>query len=191
MNWIANILSDVVLLGAFGFMGKLWMDKRLSYSLNKELETFKSNLSKDISRDISKYSIQQQWINDKRMELFAQLYELMIEADFELKALLLNIKTGSDVEKRATTFSEKYLEINTLIHKNELFLEEEIVKEIRNAYMPFQDIATSIIAYGDIAVVPSSLPEDMMEIIKIGDIPRKDLIKRFRELSGISINEKI
>ena len=125
------------------------------------------------------------------MELFAQLYELMIEADFELKALLLNIKTGSDVEKRATTFSEKYLEINTLIHKNELFLEEEIVKEIRNAYMPFQDIATSIIAYGDIAVVPSSLPEDMMEIIKIGDIPRKDLIKRFRELSGISINEKI
>ena len=60
MNWIANILSDVVLLGAFGFMGKLWMDKRLSYSLNKELETFKSNLSKDISRDISKYSIQQQ-----------------------------------------------------------------------------------------------------------------------------------
>ena len=85
---IATILANGASVAVVSFLLKLWIEKRLSYSLDLELEKFKSELAKEVARD----SIQQRWVNDKRMELLYQLYELMVEMDFELKALYLNIK---------------------------------------------------------------------------------------------------
>ena len=62
---IATILANGTSVAVVSFLLKLWIDKRLSYSLDLELEKFKSELAKEVARD----SIQQKWVNDKRMEL--------------------------------------------------------------------------------------------------------------------------
>lgn len=51
------------------------------------------------------------------MELLNALYEHMIDADFELKALLMNIKVKNKelINERASKFCGKYLEINSCI----------------------------------------------------------------------------
>ena len=101
------MLTSGTSVAVLSFLLKLWIEKRLSYSLDLKLEKFKSELAKEVARD----SIQQRWINDKRMELLHQLYELMMEMDFELKSLYLNIKVQSQelTKARAEKFAPSTL----------------------------------------------------------------------------------
>ena len=50
MNGAEIIISNTLLLGALGFLLKLWIDKRLSLSLNEKLEKFKSELAKEVAK---------------------------------------------------------------------------------------------------------------------------------------------
>ncbi len=70
MEIIAIVLSNVAAVGVVGYLLRLWIEKRLSHSLDLELSKFRADLAKEVARD----SIQQTWNTNKRMELFAQLY---------------------------------------------------------------------------------------------------------------------
>lgn len=178
------IVTNAIAVAVVGFLLKLWVDKRLSQSLEKELEKFKLPLAKEVSL----YSIQNEWNHTKKMELLGNLYEKMVEADLELKALLLNIKVKKKdlIENRAYKFCEKYLELNSLLHKNELFLEQSLVDEVRKTYEPYFEVAKDSLEEDfDYEGFGEGLPEHMDEVIEVGDTPRKRVVEKFRKSAGI------
>ena len=185
MSIEAILATNTIAVGIVGYLLKLWVDKRLSLSLREELEKFKTDLAKDVSL----YTIQNTWNHNKKMELLSKLYEHMTDADFELKALLMNIKIKNKelIDERAYKFCEKYLELNSCLHKNELFLEQSLVDEVRNTYKPYFEIAEEAMEKGfDYEGFGDGLPNNMDEIFKVGDVPRKRVVKRFRETAGIN-----
>jgi len=183
---IATILANGTSVAVVSFLLKLWIDKRLSYSLDLELEKFKSELAKEVARD----SIQQKWVNDKRMELLYQLYELMVEMDFELKALHLNIKVQSEefTKFRAEKFCTKYTELNSALHRNEIFLVSDFIDEIRMIYRPYFKIGMECLKGDEEAahMLRAHLPDSVGEITALADEPRRKLIQSFRRAAGIS-----
>ncbi len=186
MDFGAVLAANGLSIAIVGFLLKLWVDKRLSYSLNKELEKFKAELSKDISLSTLKNT----WNHNKKVELLCQLNEYMLDADFELKAFLVNIKLKKKdlIYSRANKFMEKYLELNSCIHKNELFLERSLIDEVRDTYNPFFDLALMAVDEVSDSVIQElekNLPNGMNEIFYIGGKPRSSLVKRFKAEIGI------
>jgi len=49
MTPLEIILSNTVILGTLGFLLKVWIEKRLSYDLNIQLEKFRAELAKNIT----------------------------------------------------------------------------------------------------------------------------------------------
>ena len=185
MNIEAIIATNVIAVGIVGFLLKLWVEKRLVHSLNEELVKFKSELAKDVSL----YSIQNTWNHTKKMELLSALYEHMIDADFELKAFLMNIKVNNKelIDERASKFCGKYLELNSCLHKNELFLEQSLVDSVRDTYNPYFEIAMEAMDKNfDYESFGEGLPDNFMELSEVGDVPRKRVVKQFREAAGIN-----
>jgi hypothetical protein len=185
MTPLETILSNTVILGALGFLLKVWIEKRLSYDLNIQLEKFRAELAKSIAKN----SIQENWNHSKRMEIFADLYSHMVDADFEIKTFLMNLKVENQdgIEERSRKLCEKYLEMNALIHKNELFLEDEVITAIHNAYSPFFEYAQHYVDSANKEEVSHiELPNDMDSIMKIGEYPRKMVLKVFKKLSGLN-----
>lgn len=176
------VATNTIAVGVVGYLFKLWFDKRLQTSLDKELEKFRS----DIQKDIARYSIQQEWNNSKRMELFSELYNVIVDADFELKAFLLNIKCESEEHSqvRARNFCEKYTEVNALLHKNELFIDTEVVTELRSCYKPYFDEALKWLGGEPISsALRDNIPETIEDITKVADEPRQKAVKIFKKLS--------
>jgi len=185
MNIEAIIASNVLTVGIVAFLMKLWVKKHLTHSLSKQLSNFKSELAKEVSL----HTIQNTWNHTKKMELLGTLYEHMIDADFELKALLMNIKVKNKefIDERASKFCEKYIELNSCLHKNELFLEQSLVDSIRDIYKPYFDIAMEAMDRDfDYKSFGEGLPDSYQELTEIGDVPRKRVVKQFREAAGIS-----
>ena len=181
---LATSTTNTIAIAVLGFLLKLWIDKRLTKSLEKELESFKVPLAKEVSL----YSIQSGWNHTKKMELLSELYEKMVEADLELKALLMNIKVGkkTHIDDRAGKFCEKYLELNSLLHKNELFLAQPLVDEVREIYKPYFEAATDAMEDDfDFKGFGEGLPELLGEVIDVADSPRKRVIEIFRKSAGI------
>ena len=187
MEQLAIIIgSNVLAVSIVSYLLKLWVEKRLSHELNVELEKFKAELAKDIAHD----SIKRQWTHDKQMNLISSLYLQMVDAELEIKALLMNLKIGKSelIKNRSVKFCEKYLEINSTIHKNELFLDKEVVSEIRATYQPLFDFAESYIESGTVPPeVQEQLPQTMHEIFALGDKPRTKMIEIFRKLAGVDV----
>lgn len=184
MSIEAILATNAVAVGVVGFLLKLWVDKRLSHSLEKELEKFKLPLAKEVSL----YAIQNEWNHTKKMELLGKLYEKMVEADFELKAFLMNIKVGKKelIDDRAYKFCEKYLELNALLHKNELFIEQSLVDEVRKIYEPYFEAAKDSMEEDfDFQGFGEGLPEHMDDLLAVGDTPRKRVVEKFRKSAGI------
>lgn len=186
MDIVAILATNAIAVGVVGYLLKLWVDKRLAHALGIELERFKAELAKEVAR----HSIQTTWNHNKKMELFGLLYEHMIDADFQLKALLMNIKVGDreSIRQRAIQFSEKYLELNSCLHKNELFLEQSLVDQVRAVYQPYFEVAqTALGSEADIEQFRSKLPNKMEEIFSIGDSPRKKIVEQFRKYAGLDV----
>lgn len=184
MDISSLLVTNALAVAVVGFLLKIWVDKRLSKSLEKELEKFKLTLAKEISL----YSIQNKWNHSKKMELLGKLYERMVEADFELKAFLMNIKVKNKklIDDRAYKFCEKYLELNALLHKNELFLEQSLIDDVRKIYEPYFEVAKeSMDEDFDYEGFGDGLPELLDEVIEVGDSPRKRIVERFRKSAGI------
>ena len=184
MDIKALLATNAIAVGIVGYLLKLWIDKRLTQSLGKELAKFKVGLAKEISL----HSIQNTWNHSKKMELLGQLYEHMVEADLELKFFLMNIKTKNKklIADRAYKFCEKYLELNSQLHRNELFLEQSLVDDVRAIYSPYYEIAEEAIEEDfDYEGFGDGLPHLMEEVIEVGDSPRKRIVKKFRESAGI------
>jgi hypothetical protein len=180
-----NFVTNAAAVAVVGYLLQLWVSSRLEHSLSQELEKFKAELTKEVTR----HSVQTTWNHAKRMELFTKLYEQMIDVDFELKALLMNLKVGNAdlVRDRAVKFSEKYLELNACLHKNELFLEESVVQSVRAAYEPYFDLARMVmVEHAELAKFRSHLPDGMEEIFAVGDGPRKQTVALFRKYAGLS-----
>lgn len=181
----AILLGNAVAVGVLGYLLKIWIERRLSLSLDRKLESFKAELAKDIARD----AIQQKWVNDKRMELLGQLNEVMLDMDFEIKALFFNIKVQSKefTKDRASKVCERYTALNSVLYKSEIFLDSSVVDEVRSTYRPYFDL--SMMCLKDEAAVTeqllSELPDSLEEIAALVDQPRQDLVRAFRRAAGI------
>ncbi|MCX5864558.1 MAG: hypothetical protein NTW42_05750 [Deltaproteobacteria bacterium] len=184
-DMLTIIATNAVAVAIVGYLLRLWVDKRLAHALGQELERLKADLAKEVSR----HSIQTTWNHSKRMELFSQLYEHMIDVDSELKFFLMNIKIGKKdfIQDRALNLSEKYLALNACLHKNELFLEQSLVDEVRSAYKPYVDMAQELLGVDcDIQQFQSSLPNKLEDICEVGDAPRKHVVSQFRRYAGLA-----
>ena len=179
------LVANAAAVAAVGYLLRLWIDKRLEHSLSRELEKFKAELTKEVTR----HSVQTTWNHSKRMELFASLYEHMVDADFEIKALLMNIKIAQPnlIRDRAYKFSEKYLAVNACLHKNELFLEESLVEVVRAAYKPYVELSqVAMLEHAELGAIRAHLPDRMEDIFDVGDGPRKHVLGLFRQHAGLS-----
>ncbi|EHL31786.1 hypothetical protein [Legionella drancourtii] len=187
MDILAIIAANGVAVCVVGWLLKLWVDKRLSHSLSQVLENYKSELAKEVSL----HTIRHTWIHNKKVELLSELYMSMLDADIELKTLFMDIKVKNQesVILRADNFAKKYTELNSCLHKNELFLEQSLINDIRNAYKPFFDIALHTMEEDvDFEGLADALPNSLKEIIEIGDSPRSKLVNKFRAALGIDFS---
>lgn len=184
MDILTIIAANGLAVCIVGWLLKLWMEKRLSYSLNELLEKFKAELAKEVSL----HTIQHSWIHGKKVELLSELYACMLEADTELKTLLmdLKIKNIESIISSSENFASKYTKLNSSLHKNELFLEQSLIDDIRKEYEPFFDFALSTMEDDfDLEKLSNILPNSLKDIIKIGDSPRAKIVKKFRSSLGI------
>ncbi|OGA57646.1 MAG: hypothetical protein A3G81_04000 [Betaproteobacteria bacterium RIFCSPLOWO2_12_FULL_65_14] len=172
-------------MAVIAFLLKLWIDKRLTHALGQQLEKFKADLAKDVAT----HSIQQNWHHAKKMAVLEQLYTSIVDAEFELKALLMNWKIGKAefIKDRANKFCAKYLEVNAQLHRNEIYLDQSLVDEIRSVYQPYFDLATRSVDSGSTPdELKALLPDTMHEIFAIGDGLRQQVVKRFRAEVGVN-----
>ncbi|RAP36651.1 hypothetical protein B1207_07550 [Legionella quinlivanii] len=190
MNIALLLLTNGITVGLavslVSWLLKIWIDKKLSYSLSAELEKFKAKLAKEVSL----HTIQNTWNHTKKVELLSQLYEYMLNADFQLKVFLVNIKLKKKdlIYSRANKFMENYLELNSCLHKNELFLEQPLVDDIQGTYKPFFELALMAIdevSDSVIEEIEKKLPNSIDEIMDMGGKPRSRLVKRFKTEIGI------
>lgn len=185
MNGTEIIISNALALGVLGFLLKVWIEKRLSHSLAEQLESFKSNLAKEVA----KTSTQHTHNYAKKLEICASLNELMTEADLELKTLYFNVacKNHRGIEERNKKFAEKYLEINTLLHKNDIYMEDEIIEMVQAAYRPIFDVVSEVIGTGEMVHYESlAISGSLEDLSKKAEYPRKMVISRIKEIYGIN-----
>ncbi|MEZ5470259.1 MAG: hypothetical protein R3E90_00620 [Marinicella sp.] len=186
MSYAEILTTNAIAIAIVGYLLKLWVDKRLTQSLQKEFEKFKVPLAKEISL----YSIQNQWNHAKKMELLSKLFEKILDVEGELVAFLMNAKTAKMdlVMKRANKLCENYLELNSLLHKNELFLEQSLVDHIREAYKPYFEMARVTIDESyDFQGFADSLPDDIDDLFSVANSPKMYILEKFRKSAGIDV----
>jgi len=185
MDVFEIILTNTLLVSALGFLFKVWIEKRLTHHLNVELEEFRGKIAKDIAKSTA----QENWNHAQKMELYGQLYALMVEADFELKTLYLNVavKNVEYIKQRAQNFCEKYLAINSLLHKQALLVEDSVEEAIQAAYRPLFEIAMQAMENGTTEAFESlKLPGDADGLAERADEPRKKVLSCMKIAAGIS-----
>jgi hypothetical protein len=178
------ILSNTAAVAVLGFLFKVWIEKRLSFTLNKELEEFKGKITKEVAQ----ISVREQFNHSKKMELFTELNELMVETDLELKTLYrdITIKNYSGIEERSIAYCTIFLKMNSLLHKNELFIEDEIIDSIKSAYHPIFNTVNEVIGSGDMKGFKKlELPKGVYEIMDKAEEPRKIVLGLMKKASGI------
>jgi hypothetical protein len=194
-NLYEILLSNVLLLGALGFLLKLWLDKRLSHHLdilkdeyshrlNSELEHFKSELAKDIAR----FNIREAWIHEKRMQLFSELYESILAIEVELKIFFMEygVKDTEGIKARSEEFCQQYLKLNSMVFKNELYLESSLIDEIKYTYQPLFDFASRFIdAVEKSQLEELEIPRNLEEVMAMGEAPRRKLVGMFKKIAGL------
>lgn len=191
MELAAILATNAGAVAVVGWLLQRLVDKRLSHALGQQLEHFKAELAKEVAT----HSIKQGHNYTKQIELFAGIYSHMVDLDFELKSLLMNIKTGNPetIDSRAQKFCDKYTELNACLQKGELFLPGKLVSKVRDSYSPFFELAIAAMVPGcdqsEVDAFRGSLPSTIEEINDIGDSPRRDIVRYFRELAGIDLPE--
>jgi DNA mismatch repair ATPase MutS len=194
-DYITIILANGALVAVIAFLAKVFIEKRLDHELklvrdeynaksNKELESFKAALAKDIAIE----QVRNTTLHQKRIDLYESLYALMLEVDLELKFFLMNYQSDNEsgTVERSKSFAEKYLNLNALIAKSELYIEEKLVKEIKTAYTPFYDFALIFVeGYKEGAKEHMNFEGSLEELLDFASTPRQTVVKVFKESVGL------
>ena len=183
MDILSIILANTAAVAILGFLFKVWIEKRLTHSLSLDLEKFRASLSKEVARD----SIKEQWNHQKRMELFSELNELMVKLELHLKTFYMTISVAPPdrIKEASNNVCDGYLNINSVIHKNELFLEDKIIHEIQDSYKPLFEFAMYYVETGK-SEKGEDFKTSFAQTMTLGESPRKKVLKVFKGFSGIN-----
>ena len=163
---IKIILANVGTLGIFGYFFK------------RQLEKFKSKITKENT----KYSIQQKINIEKTYGLYDELKSILNELDKSLQRVCLNIKSDSTfLEESKEAYCNKFLEFNNLLYENEILLKEDTLIDIKKEYTLFFEIFND----SNENQIKEILPNTIDEISRFTRERRKRIIEIFRDLLGI------
>ncbi len=201
-NILAQLLSTSVVVGVAGFAMKSWFTHHLSkleksniHELNIQLESLKAQWTKETA----KLNVHESYLNNKRVELIEDLYEQMLEAEFELQNFLLHwwaytrkVNDGIYSEQdsavaddsmrvRGEAFCEKYLYINSVMHKKALYFDDQFIESVLGAYKPYFDRVLEL-NYNQLSL----MPEEFHDVVNKGREPRREVIDMFRKALGVT-----
>ncbi len=151
---LKDILTQIgvtsVVIGVAGYLFKIW--------LSLKLETVRAEWTKDVER----LKVHESHLHKKRIDLIEEMYAEMIEAEFSLQNFLLSwwaysnkkelIESGrlpqnhfseeriGSMETRGVEFRERFLKINSTLHRNALFFDDSFIDAVIDAYKPFFDL---------------------------------------------------
>ncbi len=175
------------------------LHRQQTHSLALDLEGARGK----ISRDLARLNVHESYLHKRRVELIEELYGYMIDAEFSLQTFLVSwwaessrdelIQRGalpkdhfsrvedSSERDHGDKFCEKYLCMNALLHRNELFFEESFTESLRQAYKPYFDM---VLDYKKGNAM--EFPNEFNDIVTVGASPRRAVINSFRRLLGVA-----
>jgi hypothetical protein len=191
---LKDILTQIgvtsVVIGIAGYLFKMW--------LSLKLETVRSEWAKEVAR----LNVHETYLHKRRVELIEEMYAEMVEAEFHLQTFLVSWWASSNkeeliergllpqdhfseertdsMEERGFEFCERFLKINSTLHRNALFFDDSFIEEITGAYKPFVDTILNF-DYNSIPI----MPKELKELVTVGRIPRRAIINKFRALLGV------
>jgi len=191
---LKDILTQIgvtsVVIGIAGYLFKMW--------LSLKLETVRSEWAKDVAR----LNVHESHLHKRRVELIEEMYAEMVEAEFHLQNFLVSwwafsnkdelIERGrlpqdhfseeraDSMEERGFEFCDRFLKINSTLHRNALFFDDSFINGVIDAYKPFFDIILNF-DYNQIPI----MPEEFKDVVTVGRIPRHAIIDKFRAVLGV------
>ena len=186
-NILTQIGSSAVVIAISAYIAKTWV--------KHQLDKVTAQNSHELAKQIAKLNVHESHLHKRRVEVIEAMYSKMLDAEFSLQNFLVTWWAHSNREEivargfpvrgdfsieKGLEFCEAYTEINSMLHRNALYFDDQFIEETRKAYNPFFDV---ILSMGD-SELPK-FPEEFKEIVNVGQAPRKSVISLFREALGV------
>ena len=205
---IENILTQLgattVVVAVAGYLLRSWLSYQIrslrthyEHKNSIQIETIRNEFSKDITR----LGIHENYLHRRRVELIETIYRQAVDAEFSLQTFFVGWWAATDTEglaqrelampddlaqpmgtmkKHGRLFCERFTEINSSLHKNALFFDDEFIRQVREAYDPFFQLILHL-DYNSL----HKLPDQYKDVVSVGRIPRELIVDLFRRSLGV------
>lgn len=187
--------KDIIALGQAFEREKMMFQNRISADLEimkstinlenqKALEEFKSRISRKIEADKTRFNV----IHSKIIPVIDELMVKFDEFSFEFRNLSVMLAGSPNNElalNRARNASEKYIEINSILYKNELYLGAEFTSKIRKILAPHRQHSFKNIV--SCTTITNEMVYDLLELIESA---RNQTIQEFSQIIHPKNNEE-
>lgn len=203
---LTQLGTTVVVIAIAGWSLRTWISHQFenlqathAHNLALKLEAARAQWAKDVAR----LNVHENYLHTKRVVLIEEMHKEAVEAEFSLQNFLVSWWAftnrdeliergfvpsghfdddhGTSMEKRGQEFCERYLRINSTVHKNAIFFDEGFTEAVRAVYAPFFDAIVNL----DYDQRPP-IPEDFKNVVEAGRAPRRAVVALFRSVLGVA-----
>ena len=203
---LTQLTTTAVVIAIAGWFLKTWIAHQFenfqathAHNLALKLEATRGQWAKDVAR----LGVHENYLHTRRVALIEEMHGEAVEAEFSLQNFLVSwwAETNKDelrergliphghfdddrdasMEKRGGEFCERYLKINSTLHRNAIYFDEEFTEAVRTAYSPYFDVIVTL-DYDQ----PPPIPEEFKDIVESGRAPRRAVVTLFRTMLGVT-----
>ncbi len=203
-NLLTQLGTTTAVVAVAGYLLRSWFSYQIQllrsdyeHQNTIQIETIRA----EFSRDLARLNIHENYLHRKRVDLIESMHHRAVDAEYSLQTFFLGWWTITDIDEvkgkalnlpyptedalkimkeNGKKFCEYFLEINSSLHKNALFFDDEFIRGVVDAYDPFFKLILNI----DYNSLPR-LPEEYKDVVVVGRIPRHFVVKLFREALGV------
>ena len=201
MNWIEGfitaLISSSVISGVIIHFGKYWITKKLDYVYAAKLEIHKSEmkavsdtelekLKSSLTIEANKHSVVFSNLHDKRAEILAITYQLLVETHNALEAYTSPIEFigGDTQESRRKAMGLSIDKFTNYYSSHAIYLPESIVSGLKNIDSKMTKTGMSFMT--NIEMTEKSNPEGWKVIVEeVGELSKtamKSIEQEFRTI---------
>jgi hypothetical protein len=203
---LTQLGTTAVVIAIAGWFLKTWISHQFenlqaahAHNLALKLEAARAEWAKDVAR----LNVHENYLHTRRVALIEEMHKEAVEAEFSLQNFLVSwwaftngdelLERGfvprghfddgpaTSMEKRGQEFCERYLRINSTLHRNVIFFDEGFTDAVRSAYAPFFDAIVNL-EYDQLPPIP----EEFKNVVEAGRAPRRAVVALFRTVLGVT-----
>lgn len=203
---LTQLGTTAVVMAIAGWLLKTWISHQFENFHTKHVHNFALKLEAaraEWAKDVARLNVRENYLHTRRVALIEEMHKEAVEAEFALQNFLVSWwaltnrdelverglvtkghfddKRDALMEKHGEEFCERYLKINSTVHKNAIFFDESFIEAVRAAYTPFFDVIVKL-DYQQ----PPPMPEEFKDVVDTGGAPRRAVVALFRTALGVS-----